>query len=199
MRQIFFLFILLSACTSLNKKNELHKAQNIYLKNLEYIKKYVSRKNGTFENLDETVIFFENLTGIKSDIIHSYNPYYNPSKENLQNWKKWYELNKNKLYIRNNKIYVSHPIKVKRDPKEVFESYINELKSMEKERLLDLDQINTLLYKIYRITGIQISYNKEYGCDFPTQKEFDSINDWYEKHKNNLVWNMEKQRIELKE
>lgn len=198
MRILILILFLFSACSPL-KKNKLTQAQKVYLQNLDFIKNYLDNDNKNINNLDKAVVFFEKLTGIKSDIVHSIEPFYSPSKENLQNWKKWYELNKNKLYIRNKKIFVSHPIKVKRDPKKVFESYINELKRMEKERFLDLNQINILLYKIYRITGIQISFNKEYGCVFPTKKEFNSINEWYNNHKNKLIWNIDKQRIELKE
>ena len=76
-----------------------NKAQQIFKKNIEIIKKEINMKPfKEYKELEDAVLFLENITGIESIKSDGFIDMSEPSKGNLLDWKEWYKNNKNLLY-----------------------------------------------------------------------------------------------------
>jgi hypothetical protein len=86
------------SCIS-NKFKQNNKAQKEYLLNIEIVEKFIIEKgtNNT-ETLNNSVLFLERITKIKSEKYEGFDLYYFPSEQNLKDWKDWFNKNKKSLY-----------------------------------------------------------------------------------------------------
>lgn len=88
--------VILYSCNVGFSQND--KAINIFETNLEVLERYFNEETIEGGQLDKSIIFFEDLTGIKSDIGDGYDDIRTPTIENLNQWKDWFKRNKDKLY-----------------------------------------------------------------------------------------------------
>lgn len=89
----FILFIYISSCKCLKPNN---KAQEDYLFHIKKIENLFEGHKTS--DLDKSVLFLEGLTGVMSEVNNGIEILYEPTKQNLRDWKKWYNRNKDKLY-----------------------------------------------------------------------------------------------------
>ena len=73
-----------------------NKAEKIFKNHIRVIENLTDEK--VIYDLDSTISFLENLTGIKSEIYPGFTITYAPSEQNLKDWKSWFEKNKKRLY-----------------------------------------------------------------------------------------------------
>ncbi len=98
MRKTIYLIlvIVIFACT--NQKQVENRAQAIFNNNILVIEKYLKGETIEGTGLNDSVLFLEGLTGIKSDIFEGIDKLLDPTEKNLQDWKNWYKNNKNLIY-----------------------------------------------------------------------------------------------------
>lgn len=97
-RIMILLVVMLFSCNSI-KTQKLNKAQIVYLEKLNFIGLYNEGKiEPSSKDLKEVALFFEEITNIKANIFESFDPFIDPSEQNLLDWKEWYKNNKERLY-----------------------------------------------------------------------------------------------------
>ncbi|WP_445456788.1 hypothetical protein [Flavobacterium sp. HNIBRBA15423] len=97
MKKLFLLLIIFSSCKSKLIDKDL--AGRVYNYHIGVVENYL--KNSYIDDdssLNRSIIFLENISKIKSDVIEQRDFFYSPSFKNLKDWKRWYKKNKNKLY-----------------------------------------------------------------------------------------------------
>ena len=97
MKNIIFLYLIIFGVhQSVNSQN---KAVKIFENNLMVIENYLNKKETKIDELKSSANFLQEVTGIKYYInFESYELSEVTSKKDLENWKKWLEKNKEKLY-----------------------------------------------------------------------------------------------------
>lgn len=100
----FFAILLLISTSSCNK-NQTNEACIIFEKHLKVVEEFVNVENEKIDGeiLDESILFLENLTGIKSSFTENYEPIKLPTKEDWIKWKNWYVKNKSKIMLDSNR------------------------------------------------------------------------------------------------
>ena len=97
---IVLLLFLLSSCSSIQVKYDSidKKACAEYEKQLEFIENYNFYLMAIdHQKLNQARVFFENLTGHKSNADIQYDGQLTPTIDDYINWTAWYSLNHNKL------------------------------------------------------------------------------------------------------
>ena len=74
------------------------KAEIAFNDNIKVVEKYLQGETIKGTGLDDSVIFFEELTNIKSNIFEGIDKLLDPTEKNLQDWKDWYKKNKHLVY-----------------------------------------------------------------------------------------------------
>ncbi len=78
-------------------------------KNLLLLKSFLDGKPDSKLTIIKVVNYFENLTGIESDSDGSDIGKFNPTVKDYIKWKKWYESNKERLYLyHDSKVKIGH-------------------------------------------------------------------------------------------
>ena len=107
MKKICYIFFLISLFGKINAQVNVQKLIEYQLTVVEnYLENVEKAKNGKDSNVEiknfdkafDAAKFLEELTGIKSDADEQFDRIYEPSRENLKNWKAWYWKNKKALY-----------------------------------------------------------------------------------------------------
>lgn len=79
-----------------------HKACKLYLENLKIIKLSVDNHAGlNVAKISDAILFFERITHIKSQSPGDFIGRYKPTKNDYDNWKKWFSTNQKKLFWNN--------------------------------------------------------------------------------------------------
>lgn len=96
---IIFLLGMVFSCSNANLYSQ-NKAQQLYLENIAVVEKFVMKEwnpksDGSI--LDSAVLFLEELTAIQSNYLPGKEMILLPNKENLNDWKRWYKKNKDRL------------------------------------------------------------------------------------------------------
>ena len=96
MKNVTCLFLLLTllVCNNLLAQNSPKK---IFLKHIQVVEKLF--KGDTIYDLETSIKFLESLTGTKSEINFGFVNTYEPTEQNLKDWKCWYKENKNFIYF----------------------------------------------------------------------------------------------------
>ncbi|WP_353120430.1 hypothetical protein [Myroides odoratus] len=92
---VIFSFLLIS-CKSVNCVDV--RACNYFDKVYERIEDNYNNRNGETIIYSEDYLFLYSLTGIESEYLDGIDFIYIPTKQNLKDWKKWYNKNKHRLY-----------------------------------------------------------------------------------------------------
>lgn len=75
------------------------RACKIFQNNLATIKASVERKDGlNASKISEAIVFFEDITSIKSESDGNFFGRYSPTLRDYNNWSDWFKKNKAKLY-----------------------------------------------------------------------------------------------------
>ena len=109
MKKIIFTFIFCVLTSIVIGQNP----NRIFKSHLKIIENFLSLKNGesmTSDKFMPSVLFLEDLTGIKCDMQQGFVMVKEPSQKNLNDWKSWYAENKNRLYWNKTK----EKVKIKR-------------------------------------------------------------------------------------
>ena len=96
----FVLLIFFVSCTK-EKKDDINKAQIIYLYNLDIVHDYVFQetwKDTPNRSIGPAIHFLEDLTSIESYRTKDVVNLPEPSEQNYEDWKFWYLKNKNNIY-----------------------------------------------------------------------------------------------------
>lgn len=183
------------------------KAQKEYLNKVKNLEKILKRKTIKDIDLNKIIPLLEKLTGIQSykkesESCHTSPIFILPNIYNIEDWKDWYDLNKNNLYWDSSteKIcLIQAPKYLIKDPIAEYKIYIN---------IIDLDYTNYYLVSedlfdyayelIENLTGYRVEYNHEYEFQYPTPEDILFLKDWLQKNKENLYWDKYSQVVKLK-
>ena len=92
---LYFVFVIICSCKTVDCVDT--KACDYFLATYKRLEVFSnSDSDGTIDNAD--VVFIIRLTKIMPDYIEGIDIIYTPTKQNLRDWKKWYNKNKHKLY-----------------------------------------------------------------------------------------------------
>lgn len=145
------------------------------------------------------------LTKVSSNYTEQFVSFPSPNRENINDWKKWYKINKNNIYFdsKHNIIKVNKNVKyIYKDPKILFLRYFNLIKKMDDKKYYDDQEFNYANEKLKRLTNISIYddmiYVEEYEEFIYQQITFNKWLDWYELNKDKLIWNIDNQEMSLK-
>lgn len=98
MNKYFILILLIfSSCKSI-PINQISDEQKVFLKNIKAVEKFI--KKGyikKYSRFSQSIEYLQEKTNIESEAIEQFELIYTPTKENLNDWKKWYQNNKDKL------------------------------------------------------------------------------------------------------
>lgn len=204
------LFIILScSCASLSSKEKEsnRNAKTKYLScfnYLEYMFDYDENnenKESLFngDKLESSIEIIEKLTTINSFRRYQFEVFVVPVKYNFRDWKEWYLLNQNRIYLdENDSIFIQgNVVKISRNPKAEFNFYVSEIQKMINEKNIFVDEFEFLEEKILKLTGIDLIYdwdNKPF--DFLKKKVIE-LNKWFKHNKNKLYWDENTQEIKL--
>lgn len=91
----YILFIIFYSCKTVDCIDT--KACNYFFAIYERLENF--SKNNYVGQIKETDVFFiEKLTNIECNYTEGFDILYEPTEQNLRDWKKWYDKNKDKLY-----------------------------------------------------------------------------------------------------
>src|SRR5690606_32295105 len=130
-----------------------NKAKEFYLTNISIIEDFIKSEQSEGKNLDSSADFLENLTDIKSYSIEEYSDkLILPNSYNLEDWKKWYEMNKSNLVWDNkeNTISTTKINPIIKNPNEEYQRYLNIVKIQSSTEDINLDELN---YAIDNLTN----------------------------------------------
>lgn len=102
--------LLLLGCNTLpDNYGSNSKTCNEVEKNLLLLRSFLDSKPDSKLTIIKVVNYFENLTGIESDSDGSDIGKFNPTVQDYIKWKKWYESNKERLYLyHDSKVKIGH-------------------------------------------------------------------------------------------
>jgi len=92
---IYTLIFVLFSC---NGEKNVDKSETIFNNNIDIIKRYNEGETIKGTGLDDSVMFLEELTNIKSEMTEGIVLLRTPTEENLKAWEEWYKKNKEKLF-----------------------------------------------------------------------------------------------------
>ena len=159
-------------------------------------------------NIDSTNYPVEKLyklTKVKSNYTEQFVSFPSPNRENIDDWKKWYKINKSNIYFdsKHNIIKVNKDVKyIYKDPKMLFLRYLNLIKKIDDKKYYVEKEFNYANEKLNRLTNISIYddmiYAEEYETFIYQQITFDKWLDWFELNKDKLIWDIDNQEMSLK-
>ena len=145
------------------------------------------------------------LTKVKSNYSEQFVSFPSPNRENIDDWKKWYKINKSNIYFdsKHNIIKVNKDVKyIYKDPKMLFLRYLNLIKKIDDKKYYVEKEFNYANEKLNRLTNISIYddmiYAEEYETFIYQQITFDKWLDWFELNKDKLIWDIDNQEMSLK-
>lgn len=192
---------LLFSCNA-QKEQQNNKAKEFYLTNISTIEDFITSGQSEGNNLDSSVSFLENLTGIKSYSIEEYSGrLILPNSYNLEDWKKWYEMNKSNL-VWNNKENTISTTKINpliKNPKEEYQRYLNIVKIQSTNEDINLDELNYAIDNLTNITNLtSIDYDYDGNENLPTKNMIAKWDDWYTQNSDSLIWDSQSQSVKIK-
>lgn len=197
---LIMLFVLFS-CNA-QKEQQNSKAQDFYLTNTNTIEDFLKSGRSEGSSLDLSVNFLESLTGIKSYSIEEYSGnLYLPNLHNLEDWKKWYEMNKSNLVWNKNenKVTSTKINPLIKNPKEEYQRFLNIVKTQSSNDNINLDELNYAIDNLTDITNLtSIEYDYDGNENLPTKNMISMWDDWYSKNSNSLIWDSQTQSVRTK-
>ena len=144
------------------------------------------------------------LTKVKSNYSEQFVSFPSPNRENIDDWKEWYKINKSNIYFdsKHNIIKVNKNVKyIYKDPKILFFRYFNLIKKMDDKKYYDDQEFNYANEKLKRLTNISIYDDMIYAEECETyiyqRITFNKWLDWFELNKDKLIWNIDNQEMSL--
>lgn len=185
------------------------KAQKEYLKKIKKLERLINKSKVSDNDFNSIVPFFEELTGLEAYRIDfescftSNQTFIFPNQYNIEDWKHWYNLNKEILYfdeLTNRICLIQNPKNLIKNPIAEYKKYLS---------IIDLDYSNyyevseNLFDYAYtfleNLTGYNVIYDHEYEFKQPTSKDILFYTTWLQEHKEKLYWNLYTQKVELRE
>lgn len=90
------ILLIFSSCT-LSKCHD-EKACTFFEEQLSITKKAIEGEQVDVGQINNAILFFENITSISSESSGNYLGRFSPIKEDYKRWKSWYDKNKHQLY-----------------------------------------------------------------------------------------------------
>lgn len=152
-----------------------------------------------YEIVTNTVIFLERLTNLKSNLFEGYDPLYEPSRENYEDWKSWFKLNKAKLYMDGDTVKTNtNHVAVKKNPKIYFKKKLKLVKkSLRKQEYNDPEYSNAVQFLVDLTDIITICLDPELNIATPCEKDILYFETWFKKNKNNLYWDVKTHSVQV--
>ena len=153
-----------------------------------------------YEILTNTVLFLEQLTGLKSDLFEGFDPLYEPSKENYEDWKTWYKLNKKKLYLYRDTVKIKrNPIPVRKSPKKYFKKKLRIVKeSLQKQEYNEPEYSNAIQFLVDLTNIVAVCVDPELNLATPCERDILYFETWFKRNKDKLFWDVETHSVKLK-
>ena len=101
MRQIFYIIALILSLLSYKSISQTYdkKAQSVFNMNLTIVENYfIVGYVEDYSCLNRAIDFLEKISEIKCNVPAEYLTRYEPTNKNIQDWKTWFNRNKNKIY-----------------------------------------------------------------------------------------------------
>lgn len=196
--------IMLCVLFSCNAQNvqQNNKAKEFYLTNISIIEDFIKSGQSEGKNLDSSADFLENLTDIKSYSIEEYSgKLILPNSYNLEDWKKWYEMNKSNLVWDNkeNTISTTKINPIIKNPNEEYQRYLNIVKIQSSTEDINLDELNYAIDNLTNITNLtSIDYDYDGNESLPTKNMIAKWDDWYTQNSGSLIWDSQTHSVKIK-
>lgn len=206
MKNIFICLLITCCCTCNGQKtdNTNRTARKIFKEHLSTVKKFFSEINTRKGYSDDENNHFETSTRFlvqltKLDCFDYSFIGCEPKKEDYENWKIWYKLNKKKLFTENSKVKINTPHPLTRNPVKFYKRNLRLVKKSIKQNVFEEPEYFDSIYFLRRITDTKkrnINYNEV--IDIPTKAEISMFKNWLKQNKNKLYWNIKENTVKLK-
>ncbi len=181
-------------------------ALNEYKDHLSTVNEFVTlyHKKNEFnydvDRLNNSIVFLEELTNIYCDIVNSFENDFEPSKENYEDWKMWYRLNKENIYLEGNKVIVNGIIQpLEKDPVKYYKKKLKYIKkSLNRKILKDPDYSSAMSFLMNLTKTKEISFDKESNVYIPSDENIIFFENWLKENEKRLFWDEKEQKVKLK-
>lgn len=196
-----FISCSVSTAQSLNKA-----ALIVYKDHLSTVNEFVTlyhnknEFNYDLDRLNNSIVFLEELTNIYCDVVNSFENDFEPSKENYEDWKMWYRLNKKYIYLDGNKVIVNGIIQpLKKDPVKYYKKKLKYIKkSLNRKVLKDPDYSSAMFFLMNLTKTKVIPFDNESNVYIPSNENIIFFEDWLKENEKRLFWDEKEQKVKLR-
>ena len=198
---LIFIGFTLSSCNHSNIAQK-DRVENYFTTRISTIDKFLSTGKSEGSELDEAIVFLEELTNIESNINEGYDDVKLPNKYNVEDWKAWYKLNKSNLYwdTKKNKILIHGNAKyIVKDPNLEYQRFLSIIKKYVKSDNVDIDDLNYAVHFITDLTNIKDkSYSFLPDTELPQKEIIQKWENWFEQNQKSLYWDKKTHKVKMK-
>src|SRR3954463_608430 len=97
MKSLCSAFLLFIVCIHASAQQADSTVTKVVQSNLKVISNYLDKKDSSLQKISEAIAFFTELTGVASESAGKYYGQFHPTRNDLNAWSAWYELNKDWL------------------------------------------------------------------------------------------------------
>lgn len=194
---LFLLSLFFMNCTFSEKQEINENAKQEFRKHLDFIKSTFEKEEIDSHILLNSITILEETSKINCyEVVSEIGNYKVPLIYDYNDWKDWYELNKDKLRLdeKTKEIVIENPIALKKNAAELFDVYLSDMEDMVNNKNYEIEKLGYLINKLESLTKYdKIDFSFDCNCRLPNDEDIKFFKQW--KKKNNLKWDFENQRI----